>query len=80
MERKPPEIGHPFFDTLLGIAWGVLFAINLLSVSAFADLMVALGAAATTVLTTLRIYEHLAGETVSTTLTNGAEDTVNEGS
>jgi len=38
------------------------------SASAFADVMVGLGALATALLSALRIYEHLVGETLSDTL------------
>jgi hypothetical protein len=69
MDRRPPKTGHAILDNLLAASWASLAFINeWLSVSTFADLMVGLGAAATLVLTLLRIYEHLVGEPVSATL------------
>jgi len=69
MDRKPPKTGLPIIDNLLAAAWGCLAALNLtISASTFADVMVGLGAMATLVLTVLRIYEHLMGETVFDTL------------
>jgi len=70
MDKRPPRTGNPLLDNLLLATWASLAAVNnWISVSAFADLMVGLGAAATLILTCLRIYEHLAGETLTTTLT-----------
>jgi hypothetical protein len=70
MDKRPPRTGNPILDNLLLATWASLaFVNNWVSVSAFADLMVGLGAAATLVLTCLRIYEHLMGETLTTTLT-----------
>jgi len=67
--RRPPKIGHPVLDTLIGVAWAVLATFNFwFSASAFADVMVGLGALATALLSALRIYEHLVGETLSDTL------------
>lgn len=70
MEKRPPRTGNPILDNLLAATWASLAVVNsYLSVSAFADLMVGCGAMATLILTCLRIYEHLAGETLTTTLT-----------
>jgi len=74
MDKRPPRTGNPILDNLLLATWASLaFVNNWVSVSAFADLMVGLGAAATLVLTCLRIYEHLAGETLTATLTKDGE-------
>jgi hypothetical protein len=56
-------------DNLLAAAWTLLAVLNFtVKASVFADLAVGMGAAATLVLTVLRIYEHLVGEPVSDTL------------
>jgi len=74
MDKRPPRTGNLILDNLLAAAWASLAVINKwLSVSAFADLMVGMGALATLVLTCLRIYEHLAGETLTATLTKEEE-------
>jgi hypothetical protein len=74
MDKKPPRTGNAILDNLLLATWASLAVVNnWISVSAFADLMVGLGAAATLVLTCLRIYEHLAGETLTKTLTKDGE-------
>jgi len=74
MDKRPPRTGNLVLDNLLAAAWASLAVINKwVSVSAFADLMVGMGALATLVLTCLRIYEHLAGETLTTTLTKEEE-------
>lgn len=73
--RRAPRIGHPIIDNLLFAIWVLLAATNeWLSVSQFADLMVGVGAMTTAILTVLRIYEHLAGETVMTTLTTEEQE------
>jgi len=70
MDKRPPRTGNLILDNLLAAAWASLAVINKwLSVGAFADLMVGMGALATLILTSLRIYEHLAGETLTATLT-----------
>jgi len=76
MDRtNPPRVGHPIVDNLLAAAWTLLAAIHFsISASVFADLAVGMGAAATLVLTMLRIYEHLVGEPVSDTLLTQNEE------
>jgi hypothetical protein len=70
MDRRPPPTGLPIIDNLLAALWALLAALNMaLTPSLFADLAVGVGAALTAVLTALRIYEHLAGEPISETLT-----------
>lgn len=61
MPRKAPKTGHPLIDNLLLLSWLSIFG---MSISQMADLMVAVGGLLTAVLTALRIYQHLAGETV----------------
>jgi len=74
--RQPPRVGHPFLDNIIAAAWAAFAAMNFwVSPSVFADLMVGLGALATTALTALRIYEHMVGEPVSDTLWNGDMET-----
>lgn len=74
MERqRPPRTGHPMIDNVLAALWASFAAINMLSPSIIADLTVAAGAGATCILTLLRIYEHLAGETITETLTPDPE-------
>ena len=75
MERSPPKIGVPILDNLLAAAWAALAAANFwVTPSAFANIAVGIGALATFVLTLLRVYEHLAGETVSNTLSTDTGD------
>jgi hypothetical protein len=75
MDRhQPPRTGHPIIDNLLAASWAALAVLNFtLTPSIFADLMVGAGAAATLVLTVLRIYEHLVGETLTETLLQNDE-------
>jgi len=70
MDRhQPPRTGHPIIDNLLAASWASLALLNFtMTPSIFANLMVGAGAAATLVLTMLRIYEHLVGETLTETL------------
>lgn len=77
MDRRPPTVGLPIIDNLLAAAWACFAVLNMtLTPSIFADLMVGAGAAATLVLTLLRIYEHLVGEPISETIlaTEGDHD------
>jgi hypothetical protein len=56
-------------DNALILLWPVLIYLNLsLSASSFANICIGLGSIAGAILTALRIYEHLKGETVATTL------------
>jgi hypothetical protein len=74
MDRKPPKTGNPVIDNLLAAAWTLLAVTNFtMSASVFANLMVGAGAAATLVLTMLRIYEHLVGEPISETITGDGD-------
>jgi len=69
MERQPPKIGVPILDNLLAATWAALAAANFwVTPSVFANISVGIGALATLLLTLLRVYEHLVGETVSETL------------
>lgn len=69
MARRAPRTGHPLVDNLLIVAWTTLFAVNeWVSLSQFADLMVGVGALLTGVLTAMRIWQHLAGETILTSV------------
>jgi len=69
MDRRPPTTGLPIIDNVLAFTWASFAVLNMtLTTSMFADLMVGAGAAATLVLTLLRIYEHLVGEPISDTL------------
>jgi len=70
MDRHPPKIGMPILDNLLAATWASLAAANFwVTPSVFANVSVGVGALATLFLTLLRVYEHLAGETVSETIT-----------
>ena len=73
MARRAPRTGHPLIDNLLIVAWVALAGANQwMTVSQLADLMVAIGAALTAFLTALRIYQHLAGETILSSILDWA--------
>jgi hypothetical protein len=61
-------------DNLLAAAWTCLAVTNFtMAASTFANMAVGLGAVATLILTMLRIYEHLAGEPISETITGDGD-------
>ena len=71
MDRRPPQTGLPLVDNLLALAWTFFAVLNFtITPSGFANIAVGLGALVTTLLTILRIYQHLAGETVVDTIIN----------
>lgn len=66
---RPPQTGIQIVDNVLILIWPLLIWLNVsLSASGFANICLGLGSIAGAILTALRIYEHLAGETVATTL------------
>jgi hypothetical protein len=70
MDRpRPPQTGIQVVDNILIALWPVLVWVNFsFEPGAFANVCVGLGAIVGALLTALRIYEHLAGETVAKTV------------
>lgn len=66
---RPPQTGIQIVDNVLILIWPLLIGLNAtFDASTFANLALGLGSLVGALLTALRIYEHLAGETVATTI------------
>jgi len=74
--RQPPQTGSALIDNLVALAYALIFGVNFwVSTSALADIGVAIGGFGTFIISLLRAYEHVAGETVFETLYETQQET-----